>query len=200
MPPSSPDAGPRDPCGGWVFAYGSLMWNWPWPHLLRRPARLEGYHRAPCLASIAYRGTVRDPGVGLGLLPGGACLGLAFGVAAQDWPAVRRAVDERELITGVYDRHELAVQLLGPRVDHVQALAYVASPQHPQFLQQPDEETLVHRIAFARGSAGDCFDYWRETLSTLAALGIEEPGLSGLLERAAERRKAHAPQNTGTAP
>lgn len=187
--------GPPNPAalGGWVFAYGSLMWHWPWPCRVRHRALLQGYRRAACLASVVYRGTPQAPGVGLGLVPGGECVGLAFGVDAADWPAVRRAVDERELVTGAYDRIECKVRMLAPQAESALAVAYVARTDHPQYLAATDEDELVRRIAFAQGSGGACFDYWRETLSTLATLGIDEPALARLLSLAATWRAGPAP-------
>src|ERR1700680_2166313 len=64
--------------GGGVLAYGSLMWN-PTIHFLeRRPATVEGWHRAFCLGVQAGRGSPENPGLMLGLQPGGTCDGEAF--------------------------------------------------------------------------------------------------------------------------
>lgn len=170
-----------DCADAWVFAYGSLMWNWPWPYRQRRLARLEGHQRSPSLGSIVYRGTPQKPGVGLGLVPGGHCLGIAFQVDAADWPAVAKEIDGRELVNGVYERVDLPVQLLDPADVSVSAVAYLARRCHPQFLHEPAEEELIQRMAFSRGTAGACLAYWAETLSVMTALGIEEPSLARLV-------------------
>src|SRR5918996_725222 len=60
----------------WVFGYGSLMWNPGFATPETRGARLHGWHRAFCIYSEHYRGTPRQPGLILGLLPGGSCRGL----------------------------------------------------------------------------------------------------------------------------
>jgi hypothetical protein len=57
----------------WVFTYGSLMWDPGFAHIAAEPALLRGYHRAFCIYSSRYRGTVKAPGLVLGLDPGGAC-------------------------------------------------------------------------------------------------------------------------------
>src|SRR5262249_27187696 len=59
--------------GFWVFAYGSLMWRPGFDYLEARPALLRGYHRAFCITSIHYRGSVDCPGLVLGLDRGGSC-------------------------------------------------------------------------------------------------------------------------------
>lgn len=189
---SLPDGTEGGGTDAWVFAYGSLMWNWPWPFRQRRLARLEGYRRAPSLGSVVYRGTPQQPGVGLGLVRGGHCLGIAFHVDAADWPAVAKEIDGRELVTGVYERVDLPVQLLDPADASVSAVAYLARPRHPQFLHEPAEEELVQRMAFSRGTAGACLAYWTETLSALTALGIEEPSLARLVALSEARwRESH---------
>ena len=68
--------------GGWIFGYGSLMWN----HDLRtreiRIARLLGFHQRFCLRSSAYRSTPEKPRVVLGLDHGRICPGLFFTVGS----------------------------------------------------------------------------------------------------------------------
>ena len=49
----------------WIFGYGSLIWHPGFPVEEQAVARLTGYHRAFCMASIHYRGTV-DSGPGAG--------------------------------------------------------------------------------------------------------------------------------------
>src|SRR5215468_1437406 len=74
----------------WVFAYGSLMWNPGFAVRETQAARLHGFHRAFCIYSEHYRGTPEKPGLILGLLPGGACRGLAHRLPIDDYDAVRR--------------------------------------------------------------------------------------------------------------
>ena len=59
--------------GIWVFGYGSLMWNPDVRHSETESGLLQGYHRRLCLRSTVYRGTPEQPGVVMGLTPGGNC-------------------------------------------------------------------------------------------------------------------------------
>src|SRR5438034_9736723 len=69
--------------GWWVFAYGSLLWNPLFPFAEARPATVRGYHRRFCLWSLASRGTCDEPGLVLGLEPGGACRGVVYRLPPQ---------------------------------------------------------------------------------------------------------------------
>jgi cation transport regulator ChaC len=53
----------------WVFTYGSLMWDPGFAHIAAEPGLLRGYHRTFCIYSSRYRGTVKAPGLVLGLDP-----------------------------------------------------------------------------------------------------------------------------------
>ena len=69
--------------GWWVFAYGSLLWNPLFPFADARPASLHGLHRHFCLWSMGSRGTVKVPGLVLGLDRGGSCHGVAYRLPAR---------------------------------------------------------------------------------------------------------------------
>src|SRR5262245_44777145 len=71
----------------WVFGYGSLMWNPGFHYIERQQAIVHGFHRSLCMYSYMYRGTPERPGLVLGLDRGGACHGVAFRVAAEEWAA-----------------------------------------------------------------------------------------------------------------
>src|SRR5687768_12605984 len=86
----------------WVFGYGSLIWQPGFPYLERKVARLFGAHRALCVYSWVHRGTPQRPGLVLGLDHGGACRGIAFRIAPQEWESVHAYLREREQVTAVY--------------------------------------------------------------------------------------------------
>ena len=64
----------------WVFGYGSLMWNPGFAFEEKVPAKLTGYHRWFSGISNNSRGTAENPGMMLGLMPGGDCVGAAYRV------------------------------------------------------------------------------------------------------------------------
>ena len=116
----------------WVFGYGSLMWNPGFAAPETQRARLHGWHRAFCIYSEHYRGTPRQPGLILGLLPGGSCRGLAHRLPARQYDAVRRYLIHREIDNdGVYEETIRPIHLDDGRT--VPALVYLADRAHRQF-------------------------------------------------------------------
>ncbi len=162
----------------WVFAYGSLMWRPGFAFEASEPARLDGYHRALCVSSRVHRGTPQRPGLVLGLDLGGSCEGRAIGVAHAREPEVLTYLDERELVTNVYERRLLPVTLASGRI--VEAWCYVVRRDHEQYLGRLPESERLQRILRAHGISGSCAEYLRNTVAHLQAMGIREPELERL--------------------
>ncbi|HYN40094.1 MAG TPA: gamma-glutamylcyclotransferase, partial [Rhodospirillales bacterium] len=118
---------------GWVFGYGSLMWRPGFPHEAVAPGLLRGYHRSFCVWSRHWRGTPEQPGLVLGLAPGGECPGLLFRVTEADWPWVKAYLDERELVSYAYVARWLPVETAATRGGTVPAYTFVADPAHAQY-------------------------------------------------------------------
>jgi cation transport protein ChaC len=168
----------------WVFAYGSLIWNPGFPFKSREPAKLAGYRRAYCIRSQMYRGTPEAPGLVLGLEEGGACEGVAYRVAGELHAATMQYLHERELVTNVYDERLVAIETRdGARHE---AYAYIANPEHENYVAMEDFAAVVETIACACGSAGPNCDYALNTWVNLAGLGIRDP----LVERVADALRA----------
>ena len=178
--PAIDDAGPADgpagigPAGDgdvWVFGYGSLMWRPGFPYLAVEPALLRGYHRAFCVYSVRYRGTPECPGLVTGLDRGGSCRGRAFRVAAANADAVRTYLDDRELVTGVYVRRIVPVELPGGTVT---AWTYVVDRTHRQYAGNLPLDEAARVILGGRGTAGNNRDYLENTVAHLDDLGISD--------------------------
>jgi cation transport protein ChaC len=100
------------------------MWNPGFRFTERRRAVIHGYHRSLCMLSHMYRGTPDRPGLVLGLDVGGACHGIAFRVADEDWAEVTAYLHAREQVTYMYHELTKPVRLMersppkaGPRPD-----------------------------------------------------------------------------------
>ncbi|MCB2117413.1 MAG: gamma-glutamylcyclotransferase [Rhodobacteraceae bacterium] len=167
----------------WVFGYGSLMWDPGFAFAERVPARLEGWHRSFCMASIHYRGTPERPGLVLALdaAEGAVCDGVAYGVSAEHADATHAYLRERELISYAYDERFVPLTLADGR--RVEALTYVINREHEQYRGAETREAQAGVIATAVGQRGPNADYLFNTVDHLRALGIEDADLDWLAAR-----------------
>jgi cation transport protein ChaC len=171
----------------WVFGYGSLIWRPDFPHIERRVARLVGAHRALCVYSWVHRGTPEHPGLVLGLDRGGACRGIAFTVAPQEWENVLVYLRAREQVTAVYLEKMREVRFGDGKT--ASALTYIVDRSSGQYAGKLDEDTQFRFVAGAVGRSGANRDYVINTAARLRELGMPDMNL----ERLASRLKAQQP-------
>lgn len=168
----------------WVFGYGSLMWNPGFATPETQAARLQGWHRALCIYSEHYRGTPRKPGLILGLLPGGACRGLAHRLPREEYDGVRRYLIEREIRNdGVYEEVVRTIHLVDGR--SVPALVYLADREHRQFAGKLPLSRAIKLVRQGRGATGSNLAYVKNTMAHLRELGLRDRALEELARRAA---------------
>jgi cation transport protein ChaC len=167
----------------WVFAYGSLMWNPGFAVRETQPARLHGFHRAFCIYSEHYRGTLERPGLILGLLAGGSCRGLAHRLPAKAYDAVRRYLWMREIENdGVYVEQTREIHLADGHI--VPSLVYLADRAHRQFAGKLPLAKALRLVRQGKGATGTNIEYVRNTLTHLRELGLRDKGLEELARRA----------------
>ena len=160
-----------------MFGYGSLMWNPGFDHEDVQLAKIHGVHRAPCIYSWVHRGTRERPGIVLGLAQGGACIGKAFKVSAENRENILDYLRTRELVTNVYlERYRPVVLTSG---ETVEAVTYIADNKHEQYAGRLRHEALIAQIRGAVGKSGDNESYILDTTDHLRELGIRD----GLMER-----------------
>ncbi|MBX3512647.1 MAG: gamma-glutamylcyclotransferase [Xanthobacteraceae bacterium] len=167
----------------WVFGYGSLMWRPGFEFLEKRPARLNGAHRALCVISHVHRGTPEKPGLVLGLDRGGSCHGIAFRVAAKNRDLVIQYLREREQVTSVYLEKFRLVDLLDGDRARVSAVCYLVDRGHVQYSGMLTPEEQLAYVKRGHGQSGNNPDYVLATVEALHSLGIRDRGLEWLAER-----------------
>ncbi len=170
----------------WIFGYGSLMWAPCFAYRHKTLGRAHGYHRALCILSTRYRGTLRKPGLVMGLCRGGSCWGMAFRVPARDVERGLRRLWYREMPRRVYQPRLVPVQLAGGRT--VRALAFVADPTHSSYVDELDLHGRARLVAQGIGVRGPCVDYIQNTLDHMHELGVRDPHLERVLHAALSLR------------
>jgi cation transport protein ChaC len=173
----------------WVFTYGSLMWDPGFRHAAAEPALLRGYHRTFCIYSSRYRGTVTEPGLVLGLDPGGACKGIVYRIASADKAGALEALWQREMRRGVYRPKLVPVATPGGSRS---ALAFIANRVHTGYAGRMAIEDAARIIAACCGERGPNVDYLVYTLRHLDALGVHDHHLHRLLALVRERQSRAA--------
>ena len=174
--------------GWWVFAYGSLLWNPLFPFVEARPATLRGVHRRFCLWSKASRGTCDQPGLVLGLEPGGACRGVVYRLPPRNVKAELALLWRREMVTGAYRPRWVAVRA-GTR--RLFALTFVINHAHSQYTGRLSLAQQAKALACAVGAFGSSADYLEHARIALITHGIVDPYLEVLAVKVAAYRRGH---------
>lgn len=166
----------------WVFAYGSLMWN-PGIHFaeVRRGFAPEVERRFILRDKFGGRGTCDAPGVMAALEPGAGCHGLAFRIAHTALEEETRLLWRRERVGHAYHSDFITVE-----TDHgpVEALAFLANHDAELIVPDLSHADQVRFCATGKGWLGSSFDYVANLAAHFAELGIEDPGVTRLLEDA----------------
>lgn len=171
----------------WVFAYGSLLWNPLFPFEESRPATLSGRHRRFCLWSVASRGTIKQPGLVLGLDRGGSCRGVVYRLPARVARGELRLLWRREMVLGAYHPRWVTVRCAAsPLV----ALTFVVDRTHRQYTGKLTLAQQAAVLARAGGAFGSSADYLERARVALITHGIVDPYLEHLARRVARRRSA----------
>lgn len=164
----------------WVFGYGSLMWRPGFPFLESAPAMVYGVHRSLCIYSHIHRGTPEKPGLVMGLNRGGACRGVAYKVAHEEWEDVFQYLQAREQSNGVYLERWMKAHILAEPRRAVRAITYVADHTHHQFADDLPIETMLELVRQGQGQSGPNVDYVLNTVGHLDELGVHDPKLHAL--------------------
>ena len=170
---------PRPQTDFWVFAYGSLIWNPGFAAAETRAVRVWGYHRRFCVRSTFYRGTEREPGLVVGLRPGGQVTGVVHRVSAAEADPVLSYLEDREFRHDGYRYVYAKAQTKDGET--LPALTFMV-PQNSHSLLLLTEAEVARTIAKAQGKNGTNRDYLFNMNQGLRQAGID-PGRLDRLER-----------------
>ncbi len=167
------DIRPERGRGVWVFAYGSLIWNPMIEYAARRMAVVPGWRRAFCLKVRSGRGSPDNPGLMLGLMPGGACTGVAFLVAEELVEPELDLIWRREMVAeGYIPRWVPLLDEAGVAYGH--GIAFTINPGGPSYCGDLPLDEQVQRLATAAGGLGSAAEYLLRTRDGLREMGIED--------------------------
>ncbi len=171
---------PRPDQDFWVFAYGSLIWNPGFDVTESRAVTVWGYHRRFCVRSTFYRGTPNQPGLVVGLRPGGRVNGVVHRVLARDADAVLSYLEDREF------RHDgyryVTVPAKTQSGSQINALTFMVPDQSYSFTPLTDEQ-IAQTLAFSAGKNGTNADYLFNLNTGLKDAGLSPGGLIALERR-----------------
>lgn len=163
----------------WLFGYGSLIWNPTVQFVERRVARVMGWHRAFCLAALAGRGSVANPGLILGLDGQGYCDGVAFRISEDVVETELTLLWKREMLSAAYVPRWLDLyDENGGRFGS--GIAFTIDRNGEHYAGHLRREQIVQRLATASGALGSCADYLFRTSESLRAHGICDDELERL--------------------
>jgi cation transport protein ChaC len=165
----------------WVFAYGSLMWDPAIAVAEIRTATLFGWHRRFCLKSQIGRGSAERPALMAALDLGGVCHGLALRVPAELVDRETEILWMREMVAAAYV--PTFVPLATPQGPIDGALTFVMNRSSSRYVQL-DIEEAAQLIATGRGMRGTSLEYVEKVAERLEILGLSDPALDELHERA----------------
>ena len=163
----------------WVFGYGSLMWRPGFKYIDRHLAKLNGFHRSLCVYSHVHRGTPDKPGLVFGLDQGGACTGIAYSVAPENWPEISAYLQQREQVTAVYldSFQEVSLSNNGHSVT---ALTFLVDRNHEQYAGKLSIREQLKFIRQGSGQSGKCLDYVMSSAHQLADINIHDHNIQTL--------------------
>ena len=162
----------------WIFGYGSLMWN-PAIHVAeRRFARVHGFHRSFCLWTPLGRGSPDNPGMVLGLKPGGSCNGVALRLAPDMVESETQILWRREMFAGVYKPRWL---LAHTEHGSLQTIAFTMDTTHQRYARGVSSALTVRALATAEGRLGSSYEYLASTVAHLDELGVGDGAMHRLL-------------------
>lgn len=164
--------------GIWVFGYGSLMWNPDVRFSEMEQVLLKGYHRRLCLRSTFYRGTPEEPGIVMGLAPGGSCSGRLFFIPEENYIPDLLELWDREMLSGTYIPQWVRIERIsGP----TEALTFVAKQDHEHYLPPSNLKEIANTVARANGQRGTNLQYLKNTVEILHELKLRDAVLERIL-------------------
>jgi cation transport protein ChaC len=169
-----------------VFCYGSLIWKPVFEAAASAHAVARGWQRAFCLRIVRFRGTHEEPGLMMQIdRGGGSCEGIVQQLrAGREWDDLS-VLWRREMTTNPPSNYPRWIEVES-QGKTLKAVAFTANPETPLYVHGLDAETVAETLSKCCGHWGSGAAYLRQTVLSLAEVGIHDPYLWALQERVAE--------------
>jgi len=162
----------------WVFGYGSLIWNPIFQYDQQQRATLYGYRRRFCLKTHLSRGTPEQPGLLLGLEPGGSCRGVAYRLSGETLHEDLSLLWRREMVTGAYSPRWVSLKT---NASPLKALAFVMNRAYVHYATGLSDEETARVLTVAKGPIGSCAEYLFNTHDSLNQHSISDRHMNDLV-------------------
>lgn len=166
----------------WIFAYGSLMWNPTIDYTETRMGHAIGWHRDFCIHQPIGRGSIKNPGLMMGLNSGGDCHGKVYRISAEHREQESAILWKREMNTDIYIPKWINVQTPS---ETIKALAFTVNQQNNRYRKINSLDEKAQIISTGMGQLGSNKDYLFNTVLSIKEMGIHDY----LLEKLAEKVK-----------
>lgn len=178
----------------WIFAYGSLIWNPIFDYCDRIQVSVSGWHREFCLLAPVGRGTIENPGLVLGLIPGKQCQGIAYSLPVnEDLEAELLLLWRREMVVGSYIPTWVTAT---NNNQEIEVLTFTVNRQHPVYVENLSQEKIVESLATAEGILGTSAEYLTQTVEGLLKANIEDRQLIELDRLVKEKQQLIATERS----
>lgn len=165
----------------WVFGYGSLIWRPALDVERSEPVFVEGWARRFWQGSTDHRGVPGAPGrvVTLVASAGTRCVGMAYALTPAAKSEMLERLDHRE--QGGYERRWLDARHHDDGRPFGRVLAYLASPENPNWLGPAPDLEIARQISRSSGPSGPNREYLTRLHEALLELGEDDPHIRGLV-------------------
>jgi cation transport regulator ChaC len=171
----------------WIFGYGSLIWKADFPYKTRKAGFIKGYVRRFWQQSTDHRGTDKNPGRVVTLIPfeewkefetfdphpsDGIVFGTVYELRPEQEKSVFEYLDFREKCG--YEMQSVEVNVQGELID---AFVYIGPTKNDMFVspQESSWNDLVQTIKYTIGPSGPNSEYALRLIHALHEMnGLDE--------------------------
>lgn len=173
-------AGAPDTSDFQIFAYGSLIWNPALEFDQQTRCTIHGYHRSFCFWTRFGRGSEEQPGLMMGLEPGGICDGIAYRIPEQQLSTELDILYRREMLSFIYKPTWIKAIPVDKDAQAINVLTFVVDTDNERFCGELPQDKQVQTLSQAEGPLGKNCDYLFQLVDHLEKLDFDDPAMTEL--------------------